>query len=426
MDPRSAKTQIATTVGTYRKNPAGTDDEYVQAVGDMDTAKASTMVGARARAAGYVYGPVYHGTTHDWTVFDQSRANVENDFGRALYFTTNREDAERNYRGMGPDLTNNVEQLTDHYESLGEPKSKARKRALREAKGKVEKVLECYLRMRNPFVIGTRNETRLNLVTDEEGNESGDLLTFLEALQHQCVRRVVDYPAVFNCINEAADHDLSDLRASVLIKSLKQCHALAYAEGDDGVLVMNELIRQTIEDAGYDGIIDHEVTTKWPKMGIPAGTTHLLVFQPNQVKLADIVTLDDRKRIIPLSKRFDERSPDLRNPRQNPMTPSLRKRLSFLLEPADRVLDYDRASGEELYRLYDVVVTDQPLNAESMTEIEGLLDDKGVLVILSGELPEGLGEHFKRAVRHRGMVLAQHPKNPEAARIGAEETRRET
>ena len=126
------------------------------------------------------------------------------------------------------------------------------------------------------------------------------------------------------------------------------------------------------------------------------------------------------------SKRFDDRSPDIRNPRQNPMNPGLRKRLSFLLEPTDRVLDYDRATGEELYRLYDVVVTDQPLNEESMTEIEGLLDDKGVLVILSGELPEGLGEHFKRAVRHKGMVLVQHPKNPEEARIRAEETRRES
>jgi SAM-dependent methyltransferase len=409
-----------------RSNPAGTDDEYVQAVADMDTAKATDMVGAKARAAGYVYGPVYHGTTHDWTVFDQSRANIENDFGRALYFTTSRADAERNYRGMGPDLTNKVERLTEHYESLGEPKSKARKRALRESKGKVEKVLECYLRMRKPFVIGTRNETRLNLVTDDDGVESGDLLPFLEALQRLCVRHAVDYPAVFNCINEAADFDLSDFRASVLIRSLKQCDALAYAEGDDGVFIMNELIRQTIEQSGYDGIIDHEVATKWPKMGIPAGTSHLLVFQPNQVKLADVVTLDDRKRIIPLSKRFDDRSPDLRNPRQNPMSPTLRKRLSFLLEPSDRVLNYDTAKGEELYRLYDVVVTDQPLNGEALTEIEGLLDDNGVLVILSGEMPPGLEDHFKRAVRHRGMLLVQHPRNPEEARINAEKQRRES
>lgn len=137
-----------------------------------------------------------------------------------------------------------------------------------------------------------------------------------------------------------------------------------------------------------------------------------------------VVMTNPEVRIIPLSKRFDDRSPDLRNPRQNPMSPTLRKRLSFLLEPTDRVLDYDRASGEELYRLYDVVVTDQPLNDESLTEIEGLLDDKGVLVILSGEMPSGLGDHFKRAVRHRGMLLVQHPKNPEEARIRAEETRR--
>lgn len=111
--------------------------------------------------------------------------------------------------------------------------------------------------------------------------------------------------------------------------------------------------------------------------------------------------------------------------KSNPMTRALRQKLAPILEDDDRVLDYDRASGEELYRLYDVVVTDQPLNGEALTEIEGLLDDNGVLVILSGEMPPGLEDHFKRAVRHRGMLLVQHPRNPEEARINAEKQRRE-
>ena len=123
---------------------------------------------------------------------------------------------------------------------------------------------------------------------------------------------------------------------------------------------------------------------------------------------------------------FRNLSPAPRKPLlPNPMTPALRRKLSAVLEPDDRVLNYDTAKGEELYRLYDVVVTDQPLNGESLTEIEGLLDDNGVLVILSGEMPPGLEDHFKRAVRHRGMLLVQHPKNPEEARINAEKQRRE-
>lgn len=128
---------------------------------------------------------------------------------------------------------------------------------------------------------------------------------------------------------------------------------------------------------------------------------------------------------VPLEKRFDERSPDIRNPRMNPLTRKVRQSLATVLEPDDRVLNYDTAKGEELYRLYDVVVTDQPLNGEALTEIEGLLDDNGVLVILSGEMPPGLEDHFKRAVRHRGMLLVQHPRNPEEARINAEKQRRE-
>ena len=97
--------------------------------------------------------------------------------------------------------------------------------------------------------------------------------------------------------------------------------------------------------------------------------------------------------------------------------------LSTVLELGDRLLDYDRASGEDFYRLYDVIHTDLPLNEESLTEIEGMLDDKGVLCILGGEEPSGLGDHFKKWGRHRGMLMVQGPKNPEAARIAAEKER---
>ena len=104
--------------------------------------------------------------------------------------------------------------------------------------------------------------------------------------------------------------------------------------------------------------------------------------------------------------------------RSNPLTPVVLERLRDVLQPGDRILDYDRANEEELHRLYDVVVTDQALNETSLTEIEGLLDRQGVLCILGVQTPPaGLSEHFKRCGRRRGMVVAQHPRNPEEARI---------
>lgn len=110
----------------------------------------------------------------------------------------------------------------------------------------------------------------------------------------------------------------------------------------------------------------------------------------------------------------------------NPVTRSMiRTKLSRILEPGDRVLDYDRAQGEDLYRLWDMVHTDKPLTKEALVEIEGMLDDDGVLVIQSGEEPSGLKDHFRRATRYQGMLLVQGPLNPEVARINTEKLRRD-
>ena len=110
----------------------------------------------------------------------------------------------------------------------------------------------------------------------------------------------------------------------------------------------------------------------------------------------------------------------------NPVTRSMiRTKLSRILEPGDRVLDYDRAQGEDLYRLWDMVHTDKPLTKEALVEIEGMLDDDGVLVIQSGEEPSGLKNHFRRATRYQGMLLVQGPMNPEEARINTEKLRRD-
>ena len=104
---------------------------------------------------------------------------------------------------------------------------------------------------------------------------------------------------------------------------------------------------------------------------------------------------------------------------------SVRSKLSRIIEPGDRMLCYDTASGEDFYRLWDIIHTAMPMTKEALVEIEGMLDDDGVLVIESGETPAGLQDHFRKATRYNGLLLVQGPKDPEGARIKTEELRRE-
>ena len=110
---------------------------------------------------------------------------------------------------------------------------------------------------------------------------------------------------------------------------------------------------------------------------------------------------------------------------RNPMTNTVRKKLASVIEPDDRILCYDTASGEDFYRLWDIIHTNMPMTKEALVEVEGMLDDDGVLVIESGESPAGLQDHFRKATRYNGLLLVQGPRNPENARIETEKLRRE-
>ena len=167
------------------------------------------------------------------------------------------------------------------------------------------------------------------------------------------------------------------------------------------------LLRKVVTRKGYDGIRyknENEGRTDDPS------NIAWIAFSPAQVKSAT----ENRG-------TFNRRDADLRNPRRS----MIRTKLSRIIEPGDRVLDYDRAKGEDLYRLWDLIHTDMPLTKEALVEIEGMLDDDGVLVIQSGEEPSGLRDHFRRATRYQGMLLVQGPMNPEEARINTEKLRRD-
>ena len=105
--------------------------------------------------------------------------------------------------------------------------------------------------------------------------------------------------------------------------------------------------------------------------------------------------------------------------------PAMRSKLSKIIEPEDRILNYDTGSGEDFYRLWDLIYTASHLNEDALQELEGMLDDNGVLVIETGEEPDNLLKHFKRKTKYQGMLLVQGPISPEKARINTEKLRNE-
>ena len=62
---------------------------------------------------------------------------------------------------------------------------------------------------------------------------------------------------------------------------------------------------------GYDGIIDDTFHERFPDF-VPEGALQVVAFEPNQIKLADPVTYDDKGNVIPLSERFNPENNDIR------------------------------------------------------------------------------------------------------------------
>ena len=166
-------------------------------------------------------------------------------------------------------------------------------------------------------------------------------------------------------------------------------------------------LKSIIMRKGYDGIRYKNMSE-----GNAADPNNIawIAFSPAQVKSAT----DNRG-------TFNRRDAAL----DNPIPSMVRSKLSRIIEPGDRILCYDRAQGEDLYRLWDMIHTATSLTKDALVEIEGMLDDDGVLVIESGEEPPGLRDHFRKVIRYSGMLLVQGPMNPEEARINTEKLRRD-
>lgn len=235
---------------------------------------------------------VYHGTASgEFFVFDKAKGSVEGDFGSGFYFTDNADDVSEHYEGGGPDFENKVARLAEQIEAeedidYAEAEKKARAELF-----KGSHKFDVYLNIENPAIVGETtlfnpddyfgqyNEEDYDSYEDYEGDVEQLVVDDVENIIWDIERNVDIYSTdgiseiLYNAFNEGG----------IDIESLKTRINELYLEDNNGNLVGNEVTRQIIESLGYDGIIDSTVSGKW-NMNMEEGTTHYIVFKPNQIK----------------------------------------------------------------------------------------------------------------------------------------------
>jgi hypothetical protein len=274
---------------------------------------------------------LFHGTTHIFNVFRKDRTNVENDFGKGYYLTNTEADAEINYAGEGPDLTGRIERLSEQLEENEDlTKAEALKKAREILSGGGQRIMRVYVKLENPFNVGGPNETFLDYnlpydeTTEEYGEPTGTLAEFVEQLR-PIIERYSEYSninadkAVGDIVEYAMDRD--GISASDMVRLLKKKDSgIIYASDENGDSATSEIIREAIEAAGFDGIVDSLVSQKFGASrkklfgmkGMGPDTVHTIVFDSSQIKSADAATYDDDGNLIPLSQRFLAEEEDVR------------------------------------------------------------------------------------------------------------------
>lgn len=238
-----------------------------------------------------------HGTTNsDLTAFKRERANIESDWGAGFYASNAPDDVATNYANNdGADLTQRIELLAERLASneFDDDMDAARKEAKKRLTQESPNTMKLYVRMSNPAVQGGPGETffdyneEYNEETDEYGEPTGALVDFVDALR-DAVNGFDEsdadkaMAAVWDRVSDNGGIGLSDL-----VAALKSADGVAYATDDDGNIAASEIIRRALEGAGFDGIIDATVSSKFDSMkGMDADTVHFIAFEPTQLKSA--------------------------------------------------------------------------------------------------------------------------------------------
>lgn len=258
---------------------------------------------------------VYHGTTQDFSEFQREQANPESDMGAGFYFTNEPEDVGPNYAGEGPDLNSKIQTLAgriadDPPDDITEEEAEnwdgdAAENYIREKYLQHQgAVMPVYLSLQNPVVIHPYGDSTWldydeGYDPDEDeysGEPSGKLAEFIDALRHNA--SYMDDGSADDVIEEIAMHGIDNggISAFDLMTMLRddEGFSMLMDYDQDFSAVANEVFRQSLEDIGFDGVIDQSVDLKFgtqsgrrrPMKGMNPDTVHYIAFKPEQVKSA--------------------------------------------------------------------------------------------------------------------------------------------
>lgn len=255
---------------------------------------------------------VYHGTTHDFEVFDIKKTYKEAYVGGGFYFSSNPKDAESNYAGKGPDAENKIEQMAENIENQdaeeisntlglsidevdaatddGSLSDIVREYAEKQVLGDnpSPNIMPVYLRILKPFYLGDSFGQYFDYNdgydpdTEEEGEPSGLGAELINALKENLDDvEYVDNNKIFGKIMEDLE-PYEGFSSTDFFKAIKNRDELIDAYRREEEVKVGDFFKDVILSAGFDGVIMDAST--FAGMKEVQGTLHYIVYSPNQVK----------------------------------------------------------------------------------------------------------------------------------------------
>lgn len=309
------------------------------------------MVNSYAREDNDLSKPLvkaYHGTTGgEFTIFDNSYGNVEGDFGKGFYFSSDLGDVEQNYEDGGKDFDMKVSRLAERIESEQDIPYEEAEELAREQLYQGGGRFDVYLNITKPAIVG---ETRLFSYEDYISDIEQDLQDEAENYQDEINEYAEEYDMSFEearddylreqgiydeIVNRYLEDDIEnavdtvrnnleiynddELRnilwesvydGGIEVQALKdKINNQLEISDENGDLANNEAVRLILESLGYDGIIDNTVSDKFQNMGLGSDTTHYIVFNSNQIKNVDNTNPTENPDINLSLSRSDEIAP---------------------------------------------------------------------------------------------------------------------
>jgi len=259
-----------------------------------------------------------HGTTFgDIMQFKRDRSDPSSNMGAGFYATNSPEDVSLNYASeTGPDITNKIDSMRDAlFDSMvddgmteEEADTTASGQAREAISGGQPNTMKLFMRFDKPAIIGpdkARQQTFLSYEhaydeeTDTYNEPTGELMDFIAGLRDIANEYGATNAEINHVVGRLMEEALDDgIAVSAAIDIIK--HDIESAENDDGRSVSAEIARLSLEAAGYDGIIDTTVRTKFKGMkGLTKDTVHFVAFHSDKIKSAtgNIGTFDDTSNI---------------------------------------------------------------------------------------------------------------------------------